>query len=167
MTNPFATAPAAWITGFWKWDPQLWGCVGWTFPGARERVMQLAEANGSGGSILCAVYTTKTSPEASERANRGRIMGAYELSLDTDHRDAFSAPESRLYHPERWQHALRATRCWEFPERPTVEWIMPDIWDAPGLARVAGIHGVAMGREAMRRLGDFDAVEVGFHAAKG
>ena len=153
MSNPFENAKAAWITGFWKWDPSLWGCVGWTFPGARERVIDLA----NGASILCAVYTTKTSPEASERPHRGRIMGAYELSMDKDHRDAFSAPESVDYHPERWQHALAATRCWEFPERPTVEWVMPEIWEAPGLARVAGIHGVAMSEDAIGRLARFDA----------
>jgi hypothetical protein len=162
--NPFTTASAAWITGFWKWSPELWGCVGWTFPGARERVIELATASGN-DTILCAIYTTKTSPELSEKPHRGRIMGAYELSLETDHRDAFSAPESEDYHPERWQHALRAVRCWEFPERPTVDWVMPDIWEAPGLARVAGIHGVAMGREAMRRLGAFEAEEVGFYQA--
>ena len=53
MPNPFATAPRAWITGFWQWSPARWGCVGWTFPGARERVIDLA----SGTSILCAIYT--------------------------------------------------------------------------------------------------------------
>ena len=159
MSNPFQTATKAWITGFWKWSPELWGCVGWTFPGARERVIDLA----GGTSILCAIYTTKTSPEASERPHRGRIMGAYELSLTTGHRDEFSAPESEHYHPQRWQHALEATRCWEFPERPTVEWVMPDIWEAPGLARVAGIHGVAMGKGAMERLAEFDAQEVEFY----
>ena len=159
MANPFASDRPAWITGFWKWSPELWGCVGWTFPGARERVLDLMD----NGTVLCAIYTTKTSPEASERPHRGRIMGAYELSPDKDHRDAFSAPASEGYHPERWQHALKAVRCWEFPDRPTVEWVMPEIWDAPGLARVAGIHGVRMSDAARWRLAEFEAVEVGFY----
>ena len=162
MENPFAQAARdgrpAWITGFWKWDAAVWGCVGWTFPGARERVLDLADDR----PILCAVYTTKTSPEASERPHRGRIMGAYELTAERDHRDAFSHPGSRDYHPERWQHALKAARAWQFPERPTVEWVMLEIWEAPGLARVAGIHGVAMTEDAVWRLAEFDAAEVPF-----
>ena len=149
------TSTPIWITAFWKWEPELWGCVGWTFAGARRTVLELCP-----NPFQCVIYTTKTSP--SDPGNRGRVMGVYELTHEIGHRDAFSHPDAHDYYPERWQHALRATRAWEFPDRPPADWLEPEIFEAPGMARVAGIHGKPLSPAGRTRLASLARRETPF-----
>ena len=155
MPDLFRRHRSAWITAFWKWEPHRWGCVGWTFAGSRGRILDTAPE-----PFLCVIYTTKNS--VADRENRGRVMGMYELSHDIGHRDQFSAPEARGYYPERWQHAARATRAWECPERPPTDWLEPRIYEQRGMARTAGIHGIPLSDAGFERLRSLDWREVAF-----
>ena len=160
--NPFDCHKGAWITAFWSWRPLWWGCVGWTFPGARRRVVDLMP-----DPFLCVIYTTKSVPLPEERPNAGRVMGMYELTHEIGHRDAHSPPDAHPFFPERWQHALRATRAWEFPDRPLVEWLEPEIYEVPGLARTTGIHGKPLSRAGWRRLRSLAVEEVDLFRGEG
>lgn len=156
MSFPSHIRAPGFITAFWKWEPHLWGCVGWTFAGSRASIVDQAP-----DPFLCVIYTTKTSPM--DRENRGRVMGAYLLSHETGHRDAFSHSDSHDYYPERWQHAARAVQAWEFPDHPPVDWLEPDIYEVRGMARVAGIHGKRLSGEAWVRLKSLEWREAAFY----
>ena len=155
MAHPLAAHSRAWITAFWKWEPERWGCVGWTFAGSRKTITDLAP-----DPFPIVIYTTKTSP--ADIPNRARVMGVYELTHQIGHRDQFSAPEAHGYYPERWQHALRATRAWEIPDRPPTDWLEPEIYDTPGMARTAGIHGKPLSPAGWTRLQSLELREVDF-----
>ena len=152
--NPFAAHASAWITAFWRWEPERWGCVGWTFAGSRASILDMAP-----DPFLCVIYTTKSSPM--DVPNRGRVMGVYELSHEIGHRDAFTRGDSHAYFPERWQHAARALRAWECPDRPPTDWLEPRIYEQRGMARTAGIHGVRMSAAGVERARSLHWREVG------
>ena len=156
VTDPFRQFDSAWMTAFWKWEPHRWGCVGWTFAGSRKTILDLAP-----DPFPIVIYTTKTSP--ADIPNRGRVMGMYALSHEIGHRDAYSHPASHDYYPERWQHAARAVGCWEFPDRPPVDWLEPEIYEVPGMARTAGIHGKPLSPAGWTRLKSLEVREVPFY----
>lgn len=121
--DPFAGDPEVWITSFWGYTPEKWGCVGFTQAGRlrtlrRERTFP----------FLMVIYVTEGSPDAAPH-DRGKVMGFYELSELTGDRDLFTAADHHSLSPKSWRHSFKALRAYEIlPEyRPHIRDFDPTI----------------------------------------
>jgi len=95
-----------WITSFWGWSPEAWGCVGFSKPGRLKTIMREA-----GPGSFWVTYVTESSPDAQEDM-KGKIVGFYQLGDETGHSSQFIEPEVYELFPDRWVHAVRAVGAW-------------------------------------------------------
>lgn len=95
-----------WLTSFWGWSPEAWGCVGFDRIGRRKTIMRDA---GPGSFWVC--YVTEQSPDA-PKDMRGKVVGFYQLGDETGHSSQFIEPEVYERFPNRWENAVRAVGAW-------------------------------------------------------
>jgi len=108
-----------WLTSFWGWSPESWGCVGWTKEGDRENFL-----HKSNPGDLIVIYVTKNCGNEFS----GKIAGVYEISHMQGDRDDlidFNSHKEWLLKDEKlkdkWQYALQATRAWDFTNKPLID----------------------------------------------
>jgi len=103
--------PNVWLTSFWAWSPKTWGCVGFSDIG-RQRTMLREMEEGA----LWVIYVTKNAPAPTPKELKGKIIGIYQLSLESGHSSTFIEPEQYSNFAGKWVHAIRATQAWTISE---------------------------------------------------
>lgn len=150
---------AVWLTSFWGFAPDQWGCIGFSDEPKRTRFLTKTKPG-----VLVAIYVTKNKGDP---AARGKVIGAMEVSHEAGHAQQFISgdqwakkeadPDSR----GKWLYALRATRAWRI--------IREDWQDVDGLFPAAyasadpqfiGAAGVPLGPEEAEMLLQLDVYEV-------
>jgi hypothetical protein len=99
-----------WLTSFWGFSPDKWGCIGFSDEQKRNRFVSKTKPGA-----LVAIYVTKNKGDLDKR---GKVIGVMEVSHQAGHAREFISgdqwakkeadPESR----GKWPYALRATRAW-------------------------------------------------------
>lgn len=148
-----------WLTSFWGFDPDDWGCIGFADENKRTRYLR----NSTPGSLV-AIYVTKgKGPDLM----RGKVVGVLEISHEVGHaRDFISGdrwaekerdPDSR----GKWLFAVRATRAWKIvPEDwKRVEDLMPLAYGSAH-PEFIGSSGVVVSPEEAGALLQLDVFEV-------
>jgi hypothetical protein len=148
-----------WLTSFWGFNPEDWGCVGFADEAKRSRYLRLSQPGA-----LTAIYVTKgKGPEHM----RGKVVGVLEVSHDTGHAKDFiggdrwaekeNDPESR----GKWLYAVKATRAWRIiPEDwKRVEELFPTTY-ASTHPETIGASGVQVPPDEAERLLQLDVYEV-------
>src|SRR5690606_27509497 len=91
-TGP-AELPDVWLTSFWGFTPQTWGCVGWTVASERESFLKL-----TGPVSYVAVYVTKNNIRRnSDTEMDGKVVGLMETSRIVGSIEDFISPEQRAW----------------------------------------------------------------------
>lgn len=152
-------AQPMWITSFWGFGPEQWGCIGFSDAGKRDYFIR----NSRPGALV-AVYVTKHRGPDDER---GKIIGFLEVSHEGGSLKNFISgdlwaqtkkdPESR----GKWSYALKVTRAWRIirEEQPLVDDALPSSYSAGGAIHV-GAQGVIITREEAARLHALTVYEV-------
>lgn len=150
---------AVWLTSFWGFLPDQWGCIGFSDQPKRTRFL----TNTKPG-VLVAIYVTKNKGALAER---GKVVGVMEISHEAGHAQRFISgdrwamkeadPESR----GKWLYALRATRAWRIaPEDwQDVDELFPAAY-ASADPQFIGAAGVPVGPEEAEKLLQLDVYEV-------
>lgn len=106
-----------WLTSFWGFDPDGWGCIGFADEARRSRFLKQAPAG-----TLVAIYITKG---RGPRDMRGNVVGVLEISNIAGHAKEFISGDQwaeKENDPEargKWLYAVQATRAWR---------IIPEDW---------------------------------------
>lgn len=125
---------SVWLTSLWGWSPESWAAIGFSDAGRRENV----RAQTSDPFIMVN-YVTEGSRRA-EVEERGKVVGFYLVSHVAGDRDQFTDRRHHAERPEKWRHALKAIRAFDFvPEyRLTRDELDPTIINRPlAVARYA------------------------------
>lgn len=154
-----ATPPNVWLTSFYGFAPDIWGFIGWTKSGQRERFIKQSKPGA-----LMVVYGTKgdeTHPD-----EQGKLLGIYECSHKTGQSSEFLDPVAlarlrREGRSERWRDAIQCTRAWEIAEdeRPYVD-DFAHLSYSKSKWREIGSQGVALQREEAEKLLNLTVTEV-------
>lgn len=142
-----------WLTSFWGWSPEAWGCVGFDRIGRRNTIMRDA---GPGSFWVC--YVTEQSPDAPKEM-RGKVVGFYQLGDETGHSSQFIEPEVYERFPNRWENAVRAVGAWTVDKSDwqSVRKFASDTYFAPNgrdRGRTIGRDGIRLKKfEAEKLLG--------------
>lgn len=148
-----------WLTSFWGFRPDQWGCIGFSDEARRNRFLKQTEPG-----VLVAIYVTKNKGEANER---GKVVGVMEVSHEAGHAsqfisgDAWARKEADQDSRGKWLFALKATRAWRIiPEdwRP-VEELLPETY-ASADPQLIGAAGVAVPAQEVEALLQLEAYEV-------
>lgn len=143
--------PTMWLTSFWGFAPEQWGCIGFTNPAMRA---DFIEATAPG--VLVAIYVTK---HRGTKDERGKLLGFLEISDETGHAEQFISGDLWARNQEdrdargKWLHALRATRAWRvIPEQwQRVDDLLPKTYAGTHPLRIGGA-GVTIDPEEVRNL---------------
>lgn len=126
FSNLFDNTPSVWITSFWGWSPDSWGCVGFT---NQQRPHNIAKLTSNPFVML--IYVTPTAPGNSPY--KGKVTGFYELSHEIKDKseliDSFQLNDPR--HPQQaWKHSFKALRAWtiEKNEMPLIKNFYPEVY---------------------------------------
>lgn len=122
--HPLENYSTAYLTSFWGWSPESWGCVSFAYKKTMERYLE-----STTDPFVMAIYVTKHADAPASQ--RTKLVGFYELSHETGERFDFVSEEQQKLNPERWPYALKAIRCWEVPEsfRPVIYDFDPTVWE--------------------------------------
>lgn len=155
-----------WLTSFWGFEPQAWGCVGFSDKWRRDRFLSDAQKRA-----LVAIYVTKgRGPEN----QRGKVVGILETTGDVGHigeflsGDAFAAKEADPESRGKWEYAVRVTRAWVIDEAEwqDVEEIFPLAYSGSA-AQAIGANGVKVSLEEAARLASLTVQEVPVYGQTG
>lgn len=155
-----------WLTSFWGFDPDDWGCIGFADQGKRTRYLR----NSRPGSLV-AIYVTKgKGPEAM----RGKVVGILEISHQIGHAkefisgDRWAEKERDLETRGKWLFAVKATRAWKIvPEDwKRVEDLMPLAYGSTH-PEFIGSSGVVVSPEEAEALLQLDVFEVPVYGQSG
>lgn len=150
---------AVWLTSFWGFAPDQWGCIGFSDEPRRTRFLTKTQPG-----TLVAIYVTKNKGALSER---GKVIGVMEVSQEAGHAQQFISgdqwarkeadPESR----GKWLYAVRATRAWRIaPEEwQEVDALFPTAYSSAD-PQFIGAAGVPLGPEEAEKLLQLDVYEV-------
>lgn len=124
-SDPFQDNPSVWITSFWGYSPETWGCVGFTSEARPRNIIKETT-----DPFIMAIYVTETAPGNSPF--KGKIAGYYELSHEIGLKEDFIATDqmNAAHHPEeKWAHSFKALRAWEIDDafKPTIKEFHPDL----------------------------------------
>jgi len=123
--DPFHNNPDVWITSFWGWSPETWGCVGFTSEARPKTIIEKTS-----NPFLMAIYVTETAPGNSKL--KGKVVGYYELSHEVGLKQDYISEEqlNKPHHPkEKWAYSFKALRAWEIDDKfkPTIREFHPDL----------------------------------------
>lgn len=106
--NPFEGDPSVMITSFWGYDPESWGCVGFTKEGRRNTI--IAQTTDP---FIMVVYVTEKASSTTLDYMLGRVVGFYEITHVTGMKEDF-LPDWQFNRsaPEKWRYSLKASRAW-------------------------------------------------------
>ena len=152
-----------WLTSFWGFNPDQWGCIGFADEGKRNRFLSQSEPGA-----LVAIYVTKgKGPDEM----RGKVVGVLEVSHTTGHArdfisgDRWAEKERDRTSRGKWLYAVQATRAWR---------IIPEDWRDVGdifpvaygsaHAEFIGSSGIRVPTEEAQRLLELDVHEVAVYS---
>ncbi len=156
--------PAVWLTSFWGFAPEQWGCIGFTDPKMRADFVRNTQSG-----VLVAIYVTKHRGEAAER---GKVLGFLEVSHETGDAQTFIAGDlwaRTQLDPKahgKWRYALRATRAWRIvPEQwARVDRLLPKTYASAHAIKI-GSAGVKVAPGEVERLLELEVYETPVHGA--
>ena len=124
-SNPFENDPSVWITSFWGWSPETWGCVGFTNEARPYNIIKKTS-----DPFLMLIYVTETAPGNTQF--KGKVVGYYELSHEVGLKEEFISENqmNAAHHPkEKWAHSFRALRAWDIDDdfKPSIREFHPDL----------------------------------------
>lgn len=117
---------SVYITSFWGWSPETWGCIGFTGKNGEGRRKTLLKST-TDPFLMCVYVTDGADPDFKHLW--GKVAGFYEVSHVEGDRDEFLAPQNHQLNPDQWRHSLKAVRAFEIvPEfQPTIDELDPTI----------------------------------------
>lgn len=123
--DPFQNNASVWITSFWGFSPETWGCVGFTSEARPHSIIKETT-----DPFLMVIYVTETAPGHSPL--KGKVAGFYELSHEIGLKDDFISTEQMnagLHPKEKWAHSFKAIRAWEIDDgfKPTIREFHPNL----------------------------------------
>jgi hypothetical protein len=148
-----------WLTSFWGFSPDQWGCIGFSDAQKRNRFVSATKPG-----VLVAIYVTKGKGPVDER---GKVIGLMEVSHEAGHAEQFisgdawarkeSDPESR----GKWSFALKATRAWRIVREDwkAVDELFPEAY-ASADPQFIGAAGMPIGANEAETLLQLDVYEV-------
>ena len=150
---------AVWLTSFWGFAPDQWGCIGFSDEPKRSRFLTRTQPG-----VLVAIYVTKNKGAASER---GKVVGVVEVSHEAGHAqnfisgDEWARKEADPLSRGKWLFALRVTRAWRIaPEDwQDVEKLFPAAYSSAD-PQFIGAAGMPLGIEETEKLLQLDVYEV-------
>lgn len=150
---------AVWLTSFWGFAPDQWGCIGFSDEPKRSRFLAKTQPG-----VLVAIYVTKNKGAVLER---GKVVGVVEVSHEAGHAqkfisgDQWARKEADQISRDKWLFALRVTRAWRIaPEdQQNVEDIFTASYSVGGSQHI-GAAGVPLGPEEVEKLLQLDVYEV-------
>lgn len=153
--DPFQGDPQVWITSYWGWAPETWGCVGFTEKGRRETFLKEVPF-----PFLMVVYVTENAPRA-PACDLGRVTGFYEVFNLPGDRRQFTAEIHHALEDDKWRYSLKALRAFEIlPEfRPHIRDFDPSILNEKRSQSVAK-HGAKLAGDVVDRLKALPLYEV-------
>ncbi|MGB6229126.1 MAG: hypothetical protein WBF53_03240 [Litorimonas sp.] len=153
-----ADPPNVWLTSFYGFKPDEWGCVGFSVDGQREKYLN---ATKDGNLIVVYGAKNKETPED----ERGRVLGFMQMSRETGHSHQWISlmqieRNKRLGREDKWTNAVRAERAFRLvpEERPIIEDFAPQTYANKNLQHV-GSQGVRLLPEEAKRLLNYTFVE--------
>jgi hypothetical protein len=150
---------AVWLTSFWGFAPDQWGCIGFSDEPKRTRFLTRTKPG-----VLVAIYVTKNKGTSAER---GKVIGVMEVSHEMGDAQKFISgdrwakkeadPDSR----GKWRYALRATRAWRIAPEDwrDVDEIFPAAYASADPQHI-GAAGVPLRSEEAEKLLQLDVYEV-------
>lgn len=138
---------SAYITSFWGWRPETWGCVGFGAEGRRETFLRETT-----DPFIMVVFVTESSPTPDQKELRGKVVGFYEVSHETGAREEFTHSIHHDLEPGKWPYSLRATRAYSFlPEyQLDIRELIPDYGSSN--AQSISAHGIELSPEQIATL---------------
>lgn len=118
---------SVWLTGFWGFDPEEEGILGFTDPRDRDRLFSLI-----GERQLVCIYGA-ASPETDSKLVH-HLLGVLEVErtpIDSWSKmsDAAKARNIRLGRQEKWRHAMPVRRAWRTNHTLDVNQVFPKSYD--------------------------------------
>ena len=149
MADPFHNNPDIWISSFWGFDPETWGCVGFTDESRRDTVKGL-----TGEPFLMVIYVTQGAPNVP--GLNGKVAGFYEVTHEYILRDDAIAPHqinNPRHPPHRWKYCFVPSRAWRIKEAhmPTIQSFDPSIY-AEKRYRAVSRWGCKLNKQPVQRL---------------
>lgn len=117
------TSSSVWLTGFWGFDPEEEGILGFTDPRDRDRLFSMI-----GERQLVCIYGA-ASPETDSKLVH-HLLGVLEVErtpIDSWSKMSDSAKERniRLERQEKWRHAMPVRRAWRTNHTLDVNQVFP------------------------------------------
>ena len=153
-----ADPPNVWLTSYYGWTPENWGCLGFSVSGQREKFLQATKP----GALLV-IYGAKNSETPEEM--RGIVLGFYQTTRELGHSHQWISPmqiehNKRKGRADKWSDALKCSKAWEIIEedRPTIEAFAGETYSSKNAQHI-GSQGVRLRPEEARRLLEYDLIE--------
>lgn len=157
MSHPvFDEFDHAWITSFWGWKPEIWGCIGFTQEGRRNTFLK-----EESDPFLMVIYVTENAKNLEDERLAGQVAGFYEVTKVIGDRNEFIHPSNFDLAPEQWRYSLKASRAFEIlPEfRPSIREFEPEIHENKREQTVAK-NAALLSEDAFERLESLPIREV-------
>jgi hypothetical protein len=149
-----------WLTSFWGFTPESWGCIGFT----EKRALDYFLRESNSDTALVAIYVTKgKGPENM----RGKVVGLYEITRQMGFVENFVAGdllaklEANDEAKGKWKFSLKASRAWRIAEEDwkPVEQLFNQSYSIDK-ARYIGAQGVLVTVQEAERLRALTVYEV-------
>jgi len=155
-----------WLTSFWGYSPETWGCIGFDDNAKRQQFI-----NRTKPGALIAIYITKNKGPVHMR---GFLVGIYEVSHQRGHvRDFISGDQwaRKQADPEtkgKWEYSLKVTRAWHVVEEDWVqiEEILRVTYSAYDPRFEIGPKGVPINADEIENILDLTVFEVPVFGSK-
>lgn len=155
-----------WLTSFWGFTPESWGCVGFADEGRRKRFLR-----ESPKGALVAIYVTK---HEGPDDMRGKVVGLLEVSTQIGHTrefisgDQWVRKEADPKKRGKWMFAVRAIRAWWIDRKDwvDVETLLPKSYASANPQFIGG-SGVLVPPDEALKLLELNVVETKLHGETG
>ena len=149
-----------WLTSFWGFTPESWGCIGFT----EKRALDYFLRESNSDAALVSIYVTKGKGPLNMR---GKVVGFYEITKQMGFVESFVAGDllAKLEADEeakgKWKFSLKASKAWRIAEEDwkPVEEIF-NVSYSIDKARYIGAQGVLITSEETKRLRTLTVYEV-------
>ncbi|MEP2942345.1 MAG: hypothetical protein ABJO72_00950 [Hyphomicrobiales bacterium] len=104
-----------WLTSFWGWNPDKWGCLSFSKEWMRDKFIEQTEPG-----VLLAIYVSSSS--YSDPSLAGRIVGFMEITHETGDlhqfidKDSIASLQTDPQLKDKWRYSLRASKAWEIEQ---------------------------------------------------
>ena len=155
--------PNVWLTSFYGWSPETWGCVGFSRPEQRPYFLKETEPG-----VLIVIYGTKDKETPEEL--RGKVIGFYQATHETGHSHKWISPMQiernlRIGREDKWTDAVKCKRAFQIvaEDRPDIE-DFARVTYTTNNHQYIGSQGVRLLPEEARRLLEYEFIEQSVYA---